>query len=47
MDGNAGIYGAVAVLAAFLVAQKLRNRKASPSVVGEKLRAGGLADMPS
>jgi|WetSurMetagenome_2_1015567.scaffolds.fasta_scaffold102151_2 phage shock protein E len=40
MDGNIGIYFAIAALAALIGFQKLRNRKASSAIVKEKLGAG-------
>jgi phage shock protein E len=40
MDNNTGIYIAIAAAALLLGFQKLRNRKASPAVVREKLAAG-------
>ncbi len=40
MDGSNGIYIAIAALAALLVFQGLRNRKAPPALVKEKLAAG-------
>jgi phage shock protein E len=40
MDGNTGIYIAVAALVSLLGVQKLRNRKASSAMVKEKLGSG-------
>ncbi len=40
MDGNTGIYVAIAAIAVWFGYQRLRNRKAPPSIVKEKLDAG-------
>jgi len=40
MDGNTGIYIAVAALVFLLGVQKLRNRRASSAIVKEKLDSG-------
>lgn len=40
MDNNVIIYAAIAVLAGFVVIQKIRNRKAPASVIREKIAAG-------
>ena len=40
MDANTLLYLALAVLAAFVLARRLRSRKASPVLVMEKIRSG-------
>jgi len=46
MDNNTGIYIAVAALVTLIGLQRLRDRKASPAIVREKLGAGaGIIDV--
>lgn len=42
MDTNTAMYIAIAILATFVVIQKIRNRKASTMTIKEKLSEGAL-----